>query len=146
MLNTATGAADTMEFGSEETVRSTLSVPRFAPCLTALAPRVVCTLSHSFSPSRSPSHRVPSPRLLPAAQVAEMVTKFTAINANAAAYEWSVRLPGGQALVLDRARTLEEQGFPDDGPELAALGLDAEDEDNMQTVVLRFVDKAPVSA
>lgn len=72
--------------------------------------------------------------------VGDIVAGFAArFNANAASYEWRA-LVGGASVLLDPGRTLEAQGVPDDGGELAAAGLDPDDPDLMQTLTLRFKD------
>jgi hypothetical protein len=71
--------------------------------------------------------------------VAEMQRKFLHYNAHGGSYTWKA-LVRGEFRPLDLTLTLQQNGVVDDAGELDAMGLDADADANLPTLLLVFND------
>ena len=76
--------------------------------------------------------------------VEDMQRRYLDYNAHCGSYTWKA-LVAGDFRPLDVKKTLEENGVPDDGPELERLGLDEEHPDMLTTLLLAFNDDLTVA-
>jgi hypothetical protein len=77
--------------------------------------------------------------------VREMQAKFSAYNAHAGSYTWKALLRG-ELRPLDLDKSLAGNGVADDAEELAAMGADADAEDNLPSLLLVFNDDLTVDS
>lgn len=75
--------------------------------------------------------------------IREIALKYLEYNAHAAGYTWKVLKPDydNAILPLDMDKTLEENRVPDEAEEIERLGLDAEDNDLIPSVLLYYSDE-----
>lgn len=76
--------------------------------------------------------------------VGQMQAKFAAWNAHCGSYTWKAVREGG-AVTLDPAKTMAENGVPDETAELERIGLDPLDPANLVSILLFFNDDLTVA-
>lgn len=77
--------------------------------------------------------------------VAQMQDKYAAYNAHCRSYTWKAMLPAGSTVQLDPAKTMAENGVPDETEELERIGLDPLDPANVISILLFFNDDLTVA-